>query len=79
MQLGEPCDERVDPGPPAGADREDLVDALELGGVGEHRGGPGPAQSVDLVDRADHRHFLVGGEQGARDEAVAGADPLLRR
>ena len=36
--------------------------------------GPEP---VDLVDRADRRQPGAGAEQGAGDEAVAGADPLL--
>ena len=39
----------------AGADRKDLVDALELGGGREHGGGLGVVEPVDLVDGADDR------------------------
>ena len=36
-QLAEPLDQRVEALAGAGADREDLVDALQLGRLGEHR------------------------------------------
>ena len=43
QELGEALDELLEPGPGPCADREDLVDRLELGGVGEHLGGLGAA------------------------------------
>ena len=77
-QLAEPLDQRLEALAAAGADREDLVDALQLRRLGQHRR---PARSapvaVDLVDRADRRQVAAGAEQGVGDEAVARADPLL--
>ena len=77
-ELRQPLDERVEPLARAGADREDLVDPLELGRLGEDRDQLVGPDRVDLVDRADRRQLpSFGAEQGPGDERVAGADPLF--
>ena len=78
-QLAEPLDQRRQALAASGADREDLVDALHLGRVGEHRDQLVRAQPVGLVDGADHRQLGAGVEQRPDDEAVARPRPPPRR
>ena len=77
-QLLQPLDQGIEAGAVAGADREDLVHAAELGGLGQHRRQLRVVEAVHLVDRAKHGGVEVRAEQRLGDEPVARADALLR-
>jgi hypothetical protein len=76
-QLPEPFDQYLQPFAAARADREDLVDALQLGCPRERLHGRPSTDPIELVDRAEDRYLRPGGDQRAGDEAVPGADALL--